>query len=213
MVENTLFVGLDVGASYCPSGDVLIKTGNFAEDREISGVLTAVPRHRGGRCRAAGQQAGLSRAPWRRDAARREHAAGHHSVGCRSAHLQSFGSFVDRDLTALSPFALAIDWNAVRVSKTADMSARPAGTMRRRLSRTIQDGGDCVIWQLPRPYANQIDNTGVDRPSGMADFVLLDFHISVIAALPMDDKRQGITDDIDDNFLDEQPDDLLARFD
>ena len=43
------FAGSDVGASYCPSGDVLIKPANFAEDCEISGVLTAAPRHHGAR--------------------------------------------------------------------------------------------------------------------------------------------------------------------
>ena len=98
----------------------------------------------------------------------------------------------------------------MRVSKTANMSARPAGTMCRRLSGAVQDRRDCVVRQLPREYANQIDDTGVGRPSSLADFVLLDRHLRVIAALPMDDKRQGITDDIDDNFFDEQPYDLLC---
>jgi hypothetical protein len=98
----------------------------------------------------------------------------------------------------------------MRVSKTANMSARPAGAMCRRLSGAVQDRGDCVVRQLPREYANQIEDTGVSRPSGLADFVLLDLHLGVVAALPMDDKRQGITDDIDDNFFDQQPDDLLA---
>ncbi len=45
--KNSLFAGSDVGASYCPSGDVLIKPANFAADVEISGALTAAPRHRG----------------------------------------------------------------------------------------------------------------------------------------------------------------------
>ena len=54
---------LDVGASYCSSGDVLIKQGNFAADFEISGAVTAWPRHRGTQRRPAGRQAGLSRAP------------------------------------------------------------------------------------------------------------------------------------------------------
>ena len=98
----------------------------------------------------------------------------------------------------------------MRVSKAADMSARPAGAMRRRLSGAVQNGGDCVVRQLPREDTNQIDDTGVGRPSGLADFVLLDPHLCVVAALPMDDKRQGLTDDIDDNLFDEQPDDLLA---
>ena len=100
----------------------------------------------------------------------------------------------------------------MRVSKTADMSARPAGTMCRRLSGAVQDGRDYIVRQLPREYMNQIDDTGVGRPSSLADFVLLDLHLCVIAALPMDDKRQGIIDDIDDNFFDEQPNDLLACF-
>ena len=69
--KNALFAGSDVGASYCPSGDVLIKPANFAEDCEISGVLTAAPRHHGARCPAAGQRAGLPRA-LRRTAAARE---------------------------------------------------------------------------------------------------------------------------------------------
>jgi len=60
--KNSLFAGSDVGASYCPSGDVLIKSANFAEDREISGVATAAPRRHGARRPAAGQQAELSRA-------------------------------------------------------------------------------------------------------------------------------------------------------
>jgi transposase len=68
--KNALFAGSDVGASYCPSGDVLIKPANFAEDREISGVLTAAPRHHGARRPDAGQQAELSRTPRRTVAAR-----------------------------------------------------------------------------------------------------------------------------------------------
>ena len=101
----------------------------------------------------------------------------------------------------------------MRVSKTANMSARPAGAMRRRLSRAVQDGRDYVVRQLSRQYMNQIDDTDVGRPSSLADFVLLDLHLCVIAALPMDDKRQGITDHIDDNFFDKKPYDLFARLD
>ena len=69
--KNSLFAGSDVGASYCPSGDVLIKPANFAEDREISGgVLTALSRHHGARRQAAGRRAVLSRAPQRTAAVR-----------------------------------------------------------------------------------------------------------------------------------------------
>jgi transposase len=68
--KNALFAGSDVGASYCPSGDVLIKPTNFAADREISGVLTAAPRRHGARRPAPGPQVGLSRARRRTVAAR-----------------------------------------------------------------------------------------------------------------------------------------------
>ena len=40
---------------------------------------------------------------------RGNNAIGHHSVGCRSAHLQNFGSFVERDLAALGAFAFTIN--------------------------------------------------------------------------------------------------------
>ena len=68
--KNRLFAGSDVGASYCPSGDVLIKSADFAEDREISGVSTAAPQRHGARRPSAGQQAELSRARRRIVAAR-----------------------------------------------------------------------------------------------------------------------------------------------
>jgi hypothetical protein len=59
--KNALFAGSDVGASYCPSGDVLMRKGHFEADHQISGVLNAVPRHRDARRPTAGRQAGLSR--------------------------------------------------------------------------------------------------------------------------------------------------------
>jgi transposase len=68
--KNALFAGADVGASYCPSGDVLIKSADFAEDREISVVSTAAPQRHGARRPSAGQQAELSRARRRIVAAR-----------------------------------------------------------------------------------------------------------------------------------------------
>jgi len=69
--KNSLFAGSDVGASYYSSGDLLIKQGNFAANSQISAAETAWPRRRGERRPAAGQQAGLSRAP-RRTAGGRE---------------------------------------------------------------------------------------------------------------------------------------------
>lgn len=59
--KNALFAGSDVGASYCSSGDVLIRQRNFATDFQISGGATAWPQHRNERRPSVGRQAGLSR--------------------------------------------------------------------------------------------------------------------------------------------------------
>jgi hypothetical protein len=143
----------------------------------------------------------------------REHAAGHHSVGRCTTYLQRLGGLIERNLATFSAVDFSIDRNAMAVPKAADMGARPGGTMRRQLSGAVQNGGDCVVRQLPRQYANKIDDIGCDRPSSMASLVLLDLHLSMITPLPMNDEHQAIIDDIDDNFFDKQPDDLFAGFD
>jgi transposase len=63
--KNALFAGSDEGASYCSSGDVLIKQGSFGGNFENSGAGTVWRRHRGERRSAAGRPAGLSRVPRR----------------------------------------------------------------------------------------------------------------------------------------------------
>ena len=91
-----------------------------------------------------------------------------------------------------------------RTLKTVDMNARQRGPMRRRFSGAVQDDGDCVVRQLPREYANQIDDAGVGRPSSLADFVLLELHLCLTAALPLDRQRQEVIDNIDDDLFDER---------
>ena len=54
--KNALFAGSDVGASYCSSGDALIKEGDFAADLEISGDVIVWHRLRGTQRLAAGRQ-------------------------------------------------------------------------------------------------------------------------------------------------------------
>jgi transposase len=59
--KNALFAGADVGASYCSSGDVLIKKRSFARNYQISVGVTAWPRRCNERHPAAGRRAGLSK--------------------------------------------------------------------------------------------------------------------------------------------------------
>ena len=56
--KNALFAGSDVGASYCSSGDALIKEGDFASDLEISCDVIVWHQLRGTQRLAAGRQAG-----------------------------------------------------------------------------------------------------------------------------------------------------------
>jgi transposase len=60
--KNALFAGCDVGASYCSSGDVLIRQGTFGADFERSGAVAASRRRPGERHPVARRQAGLSTA-------------------------------------------------------------------------------------------------------------------------------------------------------
>jgi hypothetical protein len=62
---------------------------------------------------------------------------------------------------------------------------------------------------LPRQHTHELNNIGLNRPTGLTDFVLLDRHLRVVTALPMNDKCQTVVDNIDYDFFDEQPDDLL----
>jgi hypothetical protein len=59
--------------------------------------------------------------------------------------LKRFGDLVKRRLTALGPFAFAIDGNAVRAAEAGDMSSCPGASTSRLLARSIEDGGDCSI--------------------------------------------------------------------
>ena len=134
-----------------------------------------------------------------------------HPIGGGAAYLQNIGGFIERHFAALGSFAFAINRNTVGVPKTTDMGSCPGGAASVRLAGAIQDGGDCHVRQLSRQYPHEIDNIGLDRPTGLSDLVLLDRHLGVVATLPMNDKCQAVVDNIDDDFFDEQPDDLLAR--
>ncbi|MCP1909844.1 hypothetical protein J2R96_002324 [Bradyrhizobium elkanii] len=56
--KNSLFAGSDVGASYCSSGDALIKEGDSVADLEISDDAIVWHRLRGTQRLAAGRRAG-----------------------------------------------------------------------------------------------------------------------------------------------------------
>jgi hypothetical protein len=74
--------------------------------------------------------------------------------------------------------------------------------MRGHLAGSIEDRGDRRVRQLPRQYANEIEDIGFDRPAGLPDLVLFDRQLGMVATLPMNDERQRISRDIDDNLFD-----------
>jgi hypothetical protein len=87
--KNALFAGSDVGASYCSSGDVLIRQGNFAAGSQISGGVTAWPLRRNERRPPAGRRAELSKVLPDRAAGREAHRgrpSGRPSPGLRSEY-------------------------------------------------------------------------------------------------------------------------------
>jgi len=143
----------------------------------------------------------------------REYATADHPVGCCAAYPQDICGFIKRCFLALGAFAFTIGGDAMGVPEPTDMTSCPGGAASGQLARTIEDGGNGQIRELPRQHTHEVEDVGLNRPTGLPDLVLPDRHFGVIAALPMDDQRQAIADDIDDDLLDEQPDDLLARLD
>jgi hypothetical protein len=73
----------------------------------------------------------------------------------------------------------------------------------RQLAGAIQNGGDCHIWQLSRQYPHEIDDIGLDHPTGLSDLVLLHGHLGVVTTLPMNDECQLVIGYINDDFFDE----------
>jgi len=142
-----------------------------------------------------------------------EHAAGDQPIGRRATDVQYVCRFIEGYLTALASLPFLIDSNAIGFPKTADMGACPSGAMPCHFTGAIQNSRDRIVWQLPRQHTNEVNDIGLDCPAGLSDLVLLDRQLGMIAALPMDDEGQRITDDVDDNLVDKQPDNLLACFD
>jgi hypothetical protein len=83
------------------------------------------------------------------------------------------------------------------------MGSCPSGAASRQFAGAIQDPGDRHVRELPRQHAHEIDDVGLDRPTGLPGLVLPDRHLGVVATLPMNDERQSVVEDIDNDFFDQ----------
>ena len=61
--------------------------------------------------------------------------------------------------------------------------------------------------------SHEIDDICVRHPTGLPAIVRFDLKTCVVAALPMDDHSNVIADQVDDDLVDQEPDDLLLRLD
>ena len=104
------------------------------------------------------------------------------------AHVQDFGRFLERHLTARRAFALAIRRNLAVVAQRADPRAGPAVALARRLAGAVEHGRDGLIGHLPRQHGDEGHHIGVDAPAMLADAVPRHAQGRVVAALPSDDK-------------------------
>jgi hypothetical protein len=99
----------------------------------------------------------------------------------------STSSSLKRHLAPLSPFAFAIDRNAMvaaeRTHSRLDPSVAPAG----RLADTIEEPRDLPIGHLSRQLVDQRQGILGYRPTVLADRILFELQRSGVTALPMQD--------------------------
>src|SRR3954465_12287699 len=128
----------------------------------------------------------------------------------RFAHVEDFGRFLERYLTAHRAFALAIRRNLAMVAQRANPRAGPAVALARCLAGAVEHGRDGLIGHLPRQHGEEGNPTGVDAPAMLADAVPRHAQGRVVAALPSNDKAERVVLDTNDNLLDQRANDPFA---
>src|SRR3954463_16122703 len=126
------------------------------------------------------------------------------------AHVQDFGRFLKRHLTARCAFALAIRHNLAVVAQRANPRAGPAVALARRLAGAVEHGRDGLIGHLPRQHGDEGHHMGIDAPAMLADAVPRHAQGRVVAALPSNDKAERVVLDANDNLLEQRADDPVA---
>src|SRR3954469_7184154 len=128
----------------------------------------------------------------------------------RFAHVEDFGRFLERYLTAHRAFALAIRRNLAMVAQRADPRAGPAVALARRLAGAVEHGRDGLIGHLPRQHGDEGHHIGVDAPAMLADAVPRHPQGRVVAALPPDDQAERVVLDTNNNLLDQRANNSFA---
>src|SRR3954452_2947693 len=126
------------------------------------------------------------------------------------AHVQDFGRFLKRHLTARCAFALAIRHNLAVVAQRANPRAGPAVALARCLAGAVEHGRDGLIGHLPRQHGDEGNHIGVDAPAMLADAVPRHAQGRVVAALPPDDQAERVVLDTNNNLLDQRADNSFA---
>src|SRR3954468_7469722 len=128
----------------------------------------------------------------------------------RFAHVEDFGRFLERYLTAHRAFALAIRRNLAMVAQRANPRAGPAVALARCLAGAVEHGRNGLIGHLPRQHGDECNHIGVDAPAMLADAVPRHAQGRVVAALPPDDQAERVVLDTNNNLLDQRADDPFA---
>src|SRR4051812_12361573 len=128
----------------------------------------------------------------------------------RFAHVEDFGRFLERYLTAHRAFALAIRRNLAMVAQRANPRAGPAVALARCLAGAVEHGRNGLIGHLPRQHGDEGNHIGVDAPAMLADAVPRHAQGRVVAALPPGDQAERVVLDTNNNLLDQRADDPFA---
>ncbi len=127
------------------------------------------------------------------------------------AQIEYPGRLGQRDLATLSPFAVPMDRDAVRVTEASDPRLRPPVQPACSLSRSVEHAGDRFVGHQSRAYLDQLRRLGLDAPARLPSPVLLHREAGVVAALPMQQQLDLVILNAGHDLAQHDTNDALAR--
>src|SRR6185312_10205725 len=108
-----------------------------------------------------------------------------HAQRRHDTHINDLCRRFKRDLAALSPFALAMNRNAIMAAKRANAYLGPAIAAPRWLAGAIEQSSDLLVGHLARQLPDEGQRVVSNCPAMLTNSIHLELQCCVIAALPM----------------------------
>jgi hypothetical protein len=96
-----------------------------------------------------------------------------HAPDRRSTDGQSRGGFIKRHFAPPGTLPFTVGRDLLVLPQSADTSVGPAVPATGRFTRTVQGGGDRLVWQLAGKHTHELNDVGLRRPAVLTGLVLL----------------------------------------